>query len=143
MLPPFDRNRSAAALPDGFERTVWARLEPNLARPRRGWLAWFVYSPARVAWVAAVLALVADEEDASLGSEAVVAALEKYAPEIPLVVDPAGYALAGLLVVAATIGSLLLVRRQLDRLDPFGCRLVQALYRGAKFPSRPSVRLTR
>jgi hypothetical protein len=49
----------AAALPDGFERTVWARLEPRLGTPRRGWLTWFVYSPARVAWGAAVLALVA------------------------------------------------------------------------------------
>jgi hypothetical protein len=43
---------------DGFERTVWARLEPSL-RPDRGWLSWFVFSPARLAWGAAVIALVA------------------------------------------------------------------------------------
>jgi hypothetical protein len=43
---------------DGFERTVWARLEPNL-RADRGWLSWFVFSPARLAWGAAVVALVA------------------------------------------------------------------------------------
>jgi hypothetical protein len=49
----------APALPDGFERTVWARLEPALDPARRGWLSWFVFSPARVAWAAAVLALVA------------------------------------------------------------------------------------
>jgi hypothetical protein len=47
------------ALPEGFERTVWARLEPALTRPRRGWLSWFVLSPMRVAWMAAVVALVA------------------------------------------------------------------------------------
>jgi len=43
---------------EGFERTVWARLEPNLTR-ERGWLSWFVFSPARLAWGAAVVALVA------------------------------------------------------------------------------------
>ena len=30
---------------DGFERTVWARLEPGLGRQRRGWISWFVFSP--------------------------------------------------------------------------------------------------
>jgi hypothetical protein len=45
-------------LPANFERTVWARLEPNLRRDRE-WFAWFVLSPARVAWAAAVLVLVA------------------------------------------------------------------------------------
>jgi anti-sigma factor RsiW len=44
-------------LPEHFERTVWARLEPNLA-PRRGWLSWFVLSPGRLAWVAAIVLLV-------------------------------------------------------------------------------------
>lgn len=43
--------------PEGFERTVWARLEPNL-RPQRGWLTWFVYSPARLAWAAGIVLLV-------------------------------------------------------------------------------------
>jgi hypothetical protein len=48
----------APSLPDGFERTVWARLEPALP-PRRGWVSWFVTGPANLAWVAAVLLLVA------------------------------------------------------------------------------------
>jgi hypothetical protein len=42
---------------EGFERTVWARLEPGLT-PQRRWLSWLVFSPARLAWGAAVLALV-------------------------------------------------------------------------------------
>lgn len=45
-------------LPDGFERTVWARLEPALVPERRGWLTWFVLSPGRLAWAATVVALV-------------------------------------------------------------------------------------
>lgn len=45
-------------LPEQFERTVWARLEPNLGAARRGWLSWFVLSPGRLAWVAAVVLLV-------------------------------------------------------------------------------------
>ena len=48
----------APALGSAFERTVWARLEPALP-PRRGWLSWFVLSPANLAWVGAVLVLVA------------------------------------------------------------------------------------
>jgi hypothetical protein len=43
--------------PAGFERTVWARLEPTLAR-RRGGFFWFVASPARLAWAAAIVVLV-------------------------------------------------------------------------------------
>jgi anti-sigma factor RsiW len=44
---------------DGFERTVWARLQPELDRgPRKNWFSWFVLSPARLAWVAAVVILV-------------------------------------------------------------------------------------
>lgn len=50
----------AADVADGFERTVWARLQPELDRSsRRGWLSWFVLSPARLAWVAAIVVLVA------------------------------------------------------------------------------------
>ena len=45
-------------LPEQFERTVWARLQPNLGGSRRGWLSWFVLSPGRLAWVAAVIVLV-------------------------------------------------------------------------------------
>jgi hypothetical protein len=45
---------------DGFERKVWARLQPELEHgPRRSWLSWFVLSPARLAWVAAIVILVA------------------------------------------------------------------------------------
>lgn len=45
-------------LPEGFERTVWARLEPQLGKPRGGWLSWLVPSPARLAWVAGIVMLV-------------------------------------------------------------------------------------
>lgn len=48
----------APALPDGFERTVWARLAPALPGPRSNWLTWFVFSPARLAWAAALVILV-------------------------------------------------------------------------------------
>jgi hypothetical protein len=48
----------APALPEGFERTVWARLEPALPAGR-GWLSWLVLSPGNLAWVSAVLLLVA------------------------------------------------------------------------------------
>lgn len=45
------------ALPESFERTVWARLEPQLP-PRRGWFSWLVSSPGNLAWVSAVVLLV-------------------------------------------------------------------------------------
>jgi hypothetical protein len=45
------------ALPDSFERTVWARLEPALPRPR-GWFSWLVTTP-NLAWAAAVVILIA------------------------------------------------------------------------------------
>jgi hypothetical protein len=48
---------SGAELPEHFERTVWARLEPNLSRARPGWLSWFVFSPVRLAWVAGIILL--------------------------------------------------------------------------------------
>lgn len=48
----------APALGEGFERTVWARLEPALPA-RRGWFSWLVLSPANLAWVGAILVLVA------------------------------------------------------------------------------------
>ena len=39
---------------------MWARLQPELDRaPRKGWLTWFVLSPARLAWVAGIAILVA------------------------------------------------------------------------------------
>lgn len=42
---------------DGFERIVWARLEPNLPQ-RRSRSRWFVFSPAHLAWAALVVVLV-------------------------------------------------------------------------------------
>ena len=47
----------APALTEGFERVMWARLEPALQR-RRGPFSWLVFSPANLAWVGAVLVLV-------------------------------------------------------------------------------------
>ena len=44
---------------EGFERTVWARLQPELERPQKGRFSWFVISPARLAWVGAIVVLVA------------------------------------------------------------------------------------
>jgi hypothetical protein len=46
------------AVNEGFERTVWARLQPGLERSHEGWASWFMFSPARLAWLAAVVALV-------------------------------------------------------------------------------------
>jgi hypothetical protein len=48
---------SGVELPEHFERTVWARLEPNLSPARPGWLSWFVLSPARLAWVVGIILL--------------------------------------------------------------------------------------
>ena len=42
----------------GFERIAWARLEPALHSPRRNWLAWFVFSPARLAFTAGIVMLI-------------------------------------------------------------------------------------
>ena len=47
-----------ALVGDGFERTVWARLEPGLAPSSRNWAAWLVFSPVRLAWLALIVALV-------------------------------------------------------------------------------------
>jgi len=49
----------AVDAPTGFERIAWARLEAALPARRRGWLSWFVLSPARLAWAAALVVLVA------------------------------------------------------------------------------------
>ncbi|CAN5417813.1 hypothetical protein BH23ACI1_BH23ACI1_07950 [soil metagenome] len=49
----------APVLPDGFERTVWARLQPSLPVRRTGWTAWMPLSPGRLALAAAVMLLVA------------------------------------------------------------------------------------
>ncbi|MEN3338417.1 MAG: hypothetical protein V7647_2093 [Acidobacteriota bacterium] len=45
--------------PAGFERAVWARLQPELEHRQRTWLAWWVFSPARLALVATLALLVA------------------------------------------------------------------------------------
>ena len=43
----------------GFERVAWARLEPALAASRRaGWISWFVFSPARLAFATGVVLLI-------------------------------------------------------------------------------------
>jgi hypothetical protein len=44
--------------PEGFERTVWARLEPSLRRDERRGYAWLALTPAPLALAAAVLVLV-------------------------------------------------------------------------------------
>jgi hypothetical protein len=46
------------ALPEGFERTVWARLEPALPQPRTWWSRLFV-APPNLAWAATIVLLVA------------------------------------------------------------------------------------
>jgi len=50
---------AAPELADGFERTVWARLEPSLDRSGRGWFSWPLLSPARAALAAGLVVLVA------------------------------------------------------------------------------------
>jgi anti-sigma factor RsiW len=42
----------------GFERVAWARLEPALPTARRDWYSWFVFSPVRLAFTAAVVLLI-------------------------------------------------------------------------------------
>ncbi len=48
----------APAVAEGFERTVWARLESALPE-RPNWLSAFIFSPANLAWLGAVIVLVA------------------------------------------------------------------------------------
>ena len=42
----------------GFERIAWARLEPALHAPRRSWMSWFLFSPARLAFAAGIVMLI-------------------------------------------------------------------------------------
>jgi hypothetical protein len=59
VLAVVDENALAGPeLPEHFERTVWAELEPNLQRARGGWASWFLLSPGRLAWIATVVLLV-------------------------------------------------------------------------------------
>jgi hypothetical protein len=56
VLAAVDENALAGPeLPEHFERTVWARLEPNLHREGGGWRSWLVLTPARLAAAAAVV----------------------------------------------------------------------------------------
>ena len=83
----------APEIADGFERIVWARLEPDLRSARTGWLLWFVFSPARMAWLAGVLVLLAGAFVAGrhwkegAGSGAVTAAATAGLRERVLLVD--------------------------------------------------------
>jgi hypothetical protein len=45
-------------LPNGFERTVWARLEPSLQRDHGGWFSRLFPSASRLGWAAAAAAVV-------------------------------------------------------------------------------------
>lgn len=47
----------APVLPEGFERTVWARLEPALPA-RRSWLSRLLIAPPNLAWAATIVLLV-------------------------------------------------------------------------------------
>ncbi|HXW03976.1 MAG TPA: hypothetical protein VD833_01985 [Vicinamibacterales bacterium] len=58
VLAIVDEAAVAIGEPDAaFERTTWARLQPELPA-RQGPLSWFVGSPARLAWAAAIVLLV-------------------------------------------------------------------------------------
>jgi hypothetical protein len=64
----FSRLQQALALVDtdtvpdpgpGFERRVWARLEPELeAHQRRSWISWLMPTPSRLAWAAGAAAVI-------------------------------------------------------------------------------------
>ena len=57
VLGVIDESAVAGEPPPSFERTVWARLEPNLRPARRSWMSWLM-SPAPLGLAAAVLVLV-------------------------------------------------------------------------------------
>jgi anti-sigma factor RsiW len=57
VLGVIDERAVAVEPPPSFERTVWARLEPDLRPARRGWASWLL-SPAPLGLAAAVVALV-------------------------------------------------------------------------------------
>src|SRR5213593_2708180 len=57
-LMAFVDSAPAVDAPPGFERLVWARLEPELHRARRGWTSWLRLSPAYLALAAGVVVLV-------------------------------------------------------------------------------------
>ena len=49
----------APEIADGFERTVWARLQPELGDRRDRWAARWGFSPAHLAWAAGIVLVVA------------------------------------------------------------------------------------
>lgn len=57
VLGSIDESSVAIDPAPSFERTIWARLEPNLKPARRGWVSWAL-SPAPMALAAAVVVLV-------------------------------------------------------------------------------------
>ena len=58
VLGAIDESVLVPELPDGFERTVWARLEPNLRPERRGWFSLLLLSPVPLALSAVLVVLV-------------------------------------------------------------------------------------
>jgi hypothetical protein len=57
VLRAVDESALATDLPENFERTAWARLEPNLRPRRSGWLS-FALSPVAIGLAAVVIVLV-------------------------------------------------------------------------------------
>jgi hypothetical protein len=57
VLGVIDENTVAVEPPPSFERTVWARLEPNLRPARRTWTSWLL-TPAPLGLAAIVVVLV-------------------------------------------------------------------------------------
>ncbi len=49
----------APELGEGFERAVWARLQPQLGDRHGGWRSWLDLTPGHLAWVAGIVLLVA------------------------------------------------------------------------------------
>ena len=50
------RDSTPLEIAEGFERKVWARLQPDLeGATQKDWLSWLVLSPARLAWVAGIV----------------------------------------------------------------------------------------
>ena len=58
VLGAIDESTVTPVVSPSFERAVWARLEPNLLKQRRGWTFRLLLSPAPLALAAAVVLLV-------------------------------------------------------------------------------------
>jgi len=56
VLMSVDESALAPDLPDGFERVVWARLQPALQPEQRGWLSRLMTRP-NLGWAAAAVAI--------------------------------------------------------------------------------------